>query len=333
MRKQKVNYLVVGLFVLAMLAALVVSLAVLTGRTGATDTYYTMLGNVTGIKYGTQVLYEGYIVGQVESVTPVEEDGRMRFRVEMSVIENWKVPDDSYVRPMASGLLAAKTLQISAGINTVFLEPENTIPSTESTDMFAVMTDVATTVNDLAEKRLKPLITSLHETVGLFNTVLRDEGAPMVRDLRSVAGRLNASLPGLVDDMEVITGNIRETSLQVRDLATDAERMLSNVDDGVVDFRRMARDMAALSRELRGTRGKLDRLLDESGRLVGDNRASVDATVEDLRYTMSSVARHIDSVNQNLEGTARNMFEFSRQIRQNPGLLIGGAAPADEAAR
>jgi phospholipid/cholesterol/gamma-HCH transport system substrate-binding protein len=38
-------------------------------------------------------------------------------------------------------------------------------------------------------------------------------------------------------------------------------------------------------------------------------------------------------INQNLEGAARNMFEFSRQIRQNPGLLLGGKPPTDEAPR
>ncbi len=333
MRNQKVNYLVVGLFVLGMLVALIVSLAVLTGRTGATDTYYTTLGNVTGIKYGTQVLYEGYIVGQVESVTPVEEEGRMRFRIEMSVIENWKVPDDSAIRPMASGLLAAKTLQISAGVNNVYLDPGDVIPSAESADMFAAMADVASTVGDLAEHSLKPLIASLQDAVTTFNDLLRDDGAPMVRDFRAVAGQLNSSLPTLVADMEAITGNIRDASLQVRGMAGSAEAMLGNVDAGVVDFRRMARDMAALARELRGTRGRLDHLLDQSGQLVGDNRAAVSEAVEDLRYTLGSIARHIDSVNQNLEGTARNMFEFSRQIRQNPGLLIGGAAPADEARR
>ena len=37
-------------------------------------------------------------------------------------------------------------------------------------------------------------------------------------------------------------------------------------------------------------------------------------------------------MNQNLEGAARNMYEFSRQIRQNPGLLLGGTPPEDAAA-
>ncbi len=39
----------------------------------------------------------------------------------------------------------------------------------------------------------------------------------------------------------------------------------------------------------------------------------------------------IDTLNENLEGTTRNMNEFSRQIRANPGVLLGGKAAPDGA--
>ena len=53
MKSNKVNYVVVGSFVLAILVGLVISVAMLTGRTGATDTYFAVYDNVTSIKYGT----------------------------------------------------------------------------------------------------------------------------------------------------------------------------------------------------------------------------------------------------------------------------------------
>jgi phospholipid/cholesterol/gamma-HCH transport system substrate-binding protein len=44
------------------------------------------------------------------------------------------------------------------------------------------------------------------------------------------------------------------------------------------------------------------------------------------------VAQHIDAVAQNLEGTSRNMAEFSRRLKANPGLLLRGGRPeTDEA--
>ncbi|GAB6052133.1 MlaD family protein [Magnetospira thiophila] len=333
MRNNKVNYLLVGGFVLIILVGLIASLALLTGRTGSVDSYYTMLGNVNGIKFGTQVLYEGYIIGQVEDVTPVEEDGRMRFKVDLSVIEGWKIPDDSFIRPQASGLLAAKSLGITAGVKQENHKPGAQILSAESADMFAVMADMATTVGDLAENSLKPLLVSLQETVLGVNELVHGDGKAMIKDFREVALQVNTSLPAMVSDLQNIVSNIKAASADVRTMAGSADGMLGNVDQGVTDFRKMARNMAALSDELRGTRVKLDHVLEEAGLAVADNRTALNETVEDLRYSMDSVSRHIDSVNQNLEGAARNMNEFSRQIRQNPGLLLGGKPPTDEAAK
>ena len=55
MKNTRLNYVIVGSFVVGMVIALVVTVALLAGRTGATDTYYTTYDNVSGIKFGTQV--------------------------------------------------------------------------------------------------------------------------------------------------------------------------------------------------------------------------------------------------------------------------------------
>ena len=97
MRSSKINYLVVGLFVCGMIAALVVTIAALTGRTGAVDNYYAIYRNVTGIKFGTQVIFEGYQIGQVEKVTPRPQEGGRGFRVAVPVVSGWTTPANSDV--------------------------------------------------------------------------------------------------------------------------------------------------------------------------------------------------------------------------------------------
>lgn len=86
-----------------------------------------------------------------------------------------------------------------------------------------------------------------------------------------------------------------------------------------------------LSKELKGSQAKLDALLISMNKTVDGNKKSIDKSVKDFRYIVSSIAEHIQSFNQNMEATSRNMYEFSRQIRQNPGLLLGGTAPNDQA--
>ncbi|MBT4938818.1 MAG: hypothetical protein HON14_06770, partial [Rhodospirillaceae bacterium] len=104
------------------------------------------------------------------------------------------------------------------------------------------------------------------------------------------------ALNSIIDDMELTTGNL-----------------------------------AKLTVEFSKTQKSLDILMGDVGSVISDNRLDVDRSVVDLRHTVETISRHISAINQNLEGASRNMFEFSRQIRKNPGLLLGGTAPAEKA--
>ena len=44
-----------------------------------------------------------------------------------------------------------------------------------------------------------------------------------------------------------------------------------------------------------------------------------------FRYTMDTISRYVDDIAHNADATARNMAEFSRSIRENPGLLLAAA--------
>ena len=80
MKRENINYLAVGLFVIVIMSAFFVVVYKITGRTGPTDHYFVTYDNVTGIKYGTPVSYEGYQVGQVELIEPVYHTARRHTR-------------------------------------------------------------------------------------------------------------------------------------------------------------------------------------------------------------------------------------------------------------
>ena len=53
--------------------------------------------------------------------------------------------------------------------------------------------------------------------------------------------------------------------------------------------------------------------------------------LQEFRYTMNTLSRYAEPVGQNLDLATRDARDFSRQIRQNPGVLLRGAgASADE---
>lgn len=322
MRSNRINYFIVGLFVLISVVGLVVTVAVLSGRTGATDAYYAVYKNVTGVKYGTQVMYEGYPIGQVENVIPTPKAGRMLFRVDLTVREGWRIPDNSVAAIAAPGLLSAVTISITAGDSQTALKPGSEMPSQETSNIFAVMSSVAGELSALAQNNVKPLLVTLNKVAGDFGELLEKDGRMVFKDIGTM---------------------VRESNALVEDLAKRIPKIAANVDDFTDRMKKNSDELSTLLTA--DNRGRIERALvslDEAGKglsevmtlthgMVKENRGNVDKSVADARYILESVARHIDSINQNMEGAARNMYEFSRQIRQNPGLLLGGTPPKDQA--
>ena len=331
MRSNKINYVVVGVFVIAMAVALVMTVVTLSGSSGATDGYHAIYRNVTGVKFGTQILYEGYPIGQVEDVTPVPQGGGMRFRVDLSVNEGWQIPSDSVAAIEAPGLLSAIVIAISEGGSKSALKPGDRIESREAENLFNVMSSVAEQIKDIAVNDLRPLLATVNGTVATFGDILGDEGEALIAEFGVLAKELSARVPIIVGDVEELTGQLQLTAGELDKLFSPNNRktvegVLGKADKAVGSFNEFAG-------ELRETRTRLDQLLDSIDTMLVDNKLDVERAIIDLRHVVDSVARHIDALNQNMEGAARNMYEFSRQIRKNPGVLLGGTAPEDKAAR
>ena len=286
MKGNRLNYFAVGLFVIASIVGLVVSVAVLSGRTGAAESYYAVYRNVTGVKFGTQVMYEGYPIGQVETVTPVPEAGGMSFRVDFAVRQGWRIPEDSVANIAAPGLLSAITISIQAGKSVAALKPGAQIMSQEAANIFAMVSSVAGDLGALAEHNVKPLLANLN----------------------LIAAEVLTRIPVIADNVQEFTDRMKKNSDEVSELLSPENR--EKLDRTIANL-----DLATKN---------LDELTALSLGVVADNRG-------DIRYVVESVTRHVESINQNLEGAARNMLEFSRQIRQNPGLLMGGTPPKDTA--
>ncbi|MBI3445261.1 MAG: MCE family protein [Magnetospirillum sp.] len=315
MKDSRINYVMVGGFVLAMLVSLMVVVVVLTGRTGSTDAYFTRLPNVNGIKYGTKVTYEGFPVGQVEKIDPQRIDNVTSFRLELSVARDWRLPKDSVARVAASGLLAAVTLDIKGGNSTEMLPPGAEISGGAAANIFAAMNDVAGQITDLNQTALKPLLFALTQQVGALGTILEKHAPELVTNLLAVTNDLAVKTPRITADVERMTGTL--ANKVVTDV--NAERINQTLANA-----------AQLSAGLQESRRKVDSMLAALDKSVTGNADNIDQSVKDLRHTLQAVSRSIDSVTYNLDGTTRNLHEFSRQIRDNPGVLIGGTRRGED---
>lgn len=312
MRNERLNYALVGGFVIAMLTAGIAAAMAITGQSGAHDRFTVVFDNIADVKFGTQVRYEGYPVGQVEAISPLAEGGGMRFLLEVSVREGWAIPADSVARIGSSTFLGAKTIEIQRGSASEALTPGARIASAPSADMFAAMAGVAGSLGEL-----------LASAQGLID----NDAAELLGSLNAVAVDTRGRVPAITGELLAITQKLNTTLDSVQQLLS--QRNVEGVRTTLQNVEEISRQFVEVSGNVQGTLDRLGALVADLDEIVAANEGKVDGALDDTRYTLHAIAENIDAINHNLAGTTRNMNEFSRLIRQNPGLLLGGT-PREE---
>lgn len=277
MKEESRNYVLVGAFVVAMVLSLILWLALLSGQTGATDAYRIRYQSVLGLRPGTQVYYQGYPVGTVESITPIEDEveGRL-FELSAELQQGWLLPDDSVARITASGLLSAVVIDIEAGESMRPLSPGALIDSVEPTSLMSVVADAASGMSEFMFDSLRPqlesLVANLDQTIGEVSEFVAPENAMNVArilenlgtmseetqqlvggldetraNLDGVVGRLDQLLAANDDDIRTAVSDLQQA---IEALARRSEAVASNLEDAT-------RNANEFSRQLRANPGVL----------------------------------------------------------------------------
>jgi phospholipid/cholesterol/gamma-HCH transport system substrate-binding protein len=298
-KRDNINYVLVGAVVAAAVALLLVALAAITGRGAASTDYVTHYRNVTGLHYGAPVFYEGFRIGQVAAIDPERsaKEGKLetRYKVTLAVRRDWPIPKDSVARLTSTGLLADVAIGISEGASTDVAKPGSELAGVESADLFTSMNTLAVQLSDLTRDQIGPLVKNLSKHVDSIASTLDENTPELVAQTRSLLQRLN-SASASVDDL-----------LKPQNRAA-VGAILGNVQK--------------LSQDLRATQTKLDDAVSQLNGVIRENRPGVRDSVDDLRSILSSLSERIDSITQNLAVAARNFNEFSREIRMSPNRLL-----------
>ncbi len=336
MKRDSVNYLVVGLFVSAALVAFFTLIFFVTGRSGPSDRYYAYYGNVTGIKFGTGVFYEGYRVGQVEDVTPEPAANGMRYKVSLSVVEDWQIPLDSVAEVVAAGIIAQVQIQIREGRSTEHLTPGAEIHGVQQVDLFSALSEAATGFNDLSTTGVAPVLRNLNKRISQiaeeFSAFHATELSPLVRNLDR---RLNDELaPQATQVLARLDANAQ--SLQ-RILGAPNEqritRFLTHVDEAAVNLKRLIAGLESTRGELDRTLKRLDRLADHNAGDLSQAAHSARVALDKMATTATIINEDIETVMYNVAGSARQLHELARALRANPTRILRApeTAPVREA--
>jgi phospholipid/cholesterol/gamma-HCH transport system substrate-binding protein len=310
MRRDNINYLAVGSLVLVGFVLLLYMLYRLTGGVDENDRYLVYYPNVGGLGEGTPVTYEGYKIGSVSSILPERAEQHTRYRVELQIRDGWLIPNDSVARIYSEGLLAQTVINIDEGSSDRYLKPGDELQGVLGNDIFAAMNDVASNVNRLLQRDVRPLLDNLNGRISHLGEQV-DERLPAILD----------GLQSLVDTLQRAAGSLP------RILNNNTEKQITRV---VANSEAISDNLLKLSQELRQTRQATDNLLEQSRGTLNENRQEIRRAVTALRITLEELSANTETILRNLEGASHNMNEFSRQIRQNPALLLSGKPPQEE---
>ena len=249
----------------------------------------------------------------------------MRYKIELSVTAEWKIPSGSVASVESSGLISAITIQINEGEEPTFLQPGDTLNGRGQSDLFSVINQAAGDFRTLSQEGILPLVQNLNSRVSdIADEIVgfkRDDLSPFVKMMHQ---RLDEDL-------------ISETVQLVKHLDQSARALQSllgtenqgRVESFLVHLNDVAVNLNQLIDRIEDTRTQMNSVISSVGVLVTDSQEKVSgatATAEDsmqeLELALKTVNQHLNQILYNLESGSRHMSEFARSIRENPSRLI-----------
>lgn len=305
MKRDNLNYFLVGLFVLSMAAVFLYALYRITGQDAHGDQYLTHFPNVAGIKTGSVVTFEGFEVGNIGAIEPVSQDGRTQYQVTLNLRQPLKIPTDSHTLIAAPGLLSAPLVEIREGQSTEYLSPGGAIPSAPRANLMESMAGLANDLSGIAESGLKPLLAQVGLYVGTLGKQLDDNVPAAMADLRTTLAHMNSA----AERIDELFGEQNQKHLG---------NVLRNADATSEQIR-------SLTADLYQVRDELEALTQDARAVVTNSGGEVETTLTEVRESL----RRTNALLHQLEAAGRNLNEFSRNIRHNPSSLISSRPPIE----
>ena len=343
MLKAKFNtYFLVGLFFFLSVILLILFFVFKGGLFEKRHQYYAEFNNVAGLQLGASILYEGYTIGDVKEITPKQKENKMLFDVTLNIRTDWNIPEDSFAIIDTVNLLSKESVIITAGNSMNFLKPNDFIETKIKADIFSTANQLAQKINNLADDKLLPAIT---ENIEFFNSTAKnltdnvkftsDEILDLTRDIKDLVDKVSKDLS---EDIQLASNNLAILSEDSKEFfnstSENIEKNLITAGDNIVDLTEKVNQMIAsedISSKLENFTSNLEDIsfitknlieqLDEISEETGNNMLQ---SSDDLLFILETVGNNIVNLNESLDQTLRNFESFSRQLKNNPSVIIRG---------
>jgi phospholipid/cholesterol/gamma-HCH transport system substrate-binding protein len=295
----RVNYAIVGAFVLVLGAALIGGILWLSSGGAARtayDTYLTYMDeSVSGLSLDAPVRYRGVEVGRVRRIA-LAPSNIEQVQLTMEIERGTPVKVDTVAILRTQGLTGIGYIELTKGLQDsppLLAKPGEKVPVIRSGPSLIARLDSA----------ISSLLTNMNRSSESFNALMDESNRAAITqtlaDLRVVssalAGRSGAIDAGLANGARAMENAARLTG--------ELSRLVERIQRSADAFDRMS---ATLARTSENASDSLDRARAQAGQFAAETLPEVQQLVTDLRELTGALRR------------------FSEQLERNPSVLLYG---------
>jgi phospholipid/cholesterol/gamma-HCH transport system substrate-binding protein len=288
----KINYTVVGVFVLSAVLLFSIGLFLIGNRQKAFAhhvDFFTVLNDVNGISPGSKIRVSGFDAGQVTGLEiPNLPSDKFRLKLHVDSKLHRLIRDDSFVTVESDGLVGDKFLLIHEGTDQAHEAASGTtLPAKEQIELSAVI-EKMTGVMDRANVAIGDITTKADTTLDAITTTVNNTNG-IVTGIRSGKGTVGMLLndqqtanaaKNAVANVQQASANLNQVTVQARQVMTDLQsRDLFGKTEATLNNTKDA------SRQLAHASQQINLTLNDA---LGPDRSGENAA-QNIRETLSNV--------------------------------------------
>ena len=301
--EEKVNFAVVGVFVLALGAALIAGVLWLSSGGAyrrAYDSYQTyMTESVSGLSRDAPVRYRGVEVGRVRrmALAPGHVE---QVQLTLDIERGTPVKQDTVAVLRVQGLTGIAYVELTGGSNdslALQARPGEAYPVIRSGPSLMVRLDSSITA----------LLTNLNRTGENVSALLDEDNR---REFKQTLA-----------DLRILSHTLAARSAAIDSGLSSAARALDNAA-------RVSGDVQRLLERMQKSANGFDRMASDIARAGASVSADVAGARTDLRQATDELVPEVRLLVSELRETTASLRRFSEQLEQNPGVLLYGKPAA-----
>jgi len=245
--------------------------------------YYALFDDVTSLLLSSPVYVKGYQVGLISSITMAETEP-MKFAVALSLVEEFPIPEDSYLE-YGTDLFGASMATLVLGPSTVRLQPGDTIKGRKVTGLM----DGAATLMPRADSiflRIDSLLLSLQRLTA------HPSWEESINGIGQTVSHLNKTSESLDRIMSAIENDLPEISSNLHAVTDDLNKVSSDLS--AMDFNRTYVTIDETVSNLKQLSEKINSNDNSLGLLMNDTKLH-----DSLNVTIDAATRLLEDIRLN----------------------------------